>query len=127
VSARPTELEVLPTVQEVQELLDSAEVRDFLSSPARPDTGVGGRAAPAPSAPNLRYAGALGVLAMSPVAFDSTGTWALVFASVRAPAGSETGRLVAASYVLLRRERGGWRVWRELSSPLDAAMRSGRG
>jgi hypothetical protein len=29
---------------------------------------------------------------------------------------------VAASYVLLRRDRGGWRVWQELSSPLGARM-----
>jgi hypothetical protein len=121
-SARPTELEVLPTVAAVQELLNSAEVRELLSSPALRDTAVRGRAPPARSATDRRYAGALGVLALSPVAFDSTGTWALVFASVRAPAGSETGRLLAASYVLLRRERHGWRVWQELSSPLDARM-----
>jgi hypothetical protein len=121
-SARPTELEVLPTVAAVQEFLDSAEVRELLSSPARPDTTVRGRPPPGWSATNRRYAGALGVLALSPVAFDSTATWALVFASVRAPADSETGRLLAASYVLLRRERHGWRVWQELSSPLDARM-----
>jgi hypothetical protein len=98
----------LVTVAEEQELLDTAAIRRFLTD----DYGRPG----ALHHPDeyVAYAGALGVLTLSRAAIDSVRGLALVFAGLRTrdgPAIADTPYSYA-EYVLLRRDGGGWKVWK---------------